>query len=168
MRTINRVFIFGNLGKDPVVRQTSGGRSVCDLRVATTMRVRKGEVWEDMTEWHTIRLWEQKADLAQRYLSRGSAVGIEGSLRNESWAGKDGAMHYRTYVNCDNLYLLNGRGPRDAAEPRDGGGPSPHARHARRHRGPQTTAVTRASAGAMKTVSSLPIQPSSHVRFFRG
>lgn len=115
MRGINRVFLMGNIGQDPLVKQTPNGRAVCELSIATHRLVRKGEGWDEEVEWTKVRLWEQKAELAVRFLSRGAPIAVEGSLRTETWTDKENMRHWRTYVLVDHLHLLprsNGDQPR--------------------------------------------------------
>ena len=80
-RSLNRVQLIGNLGKDPELRATPSGKSVCTLSVATTESYKNssGE-WQDNTEWHRVVLWERLADVAAQYLKTGSKVFIEGRL----------------------------------------------------------------------------------------
>lgn len=143
MRGINRVFLMGNVGQDPVVRHTPNGRVVCDLSVATHRGVRSaGDTWTEEVEWTQIRAWEQKAEILLRYVTRGSGIAVEGSLRNETWTDKEGVRRQRSYVQVDHLHLLPTR-PRDEGardgSPRDEGsrdegsrdedGPGELARH---------------------------------------
>lgn len=117
MRGINRVFLMGHLGQDPVVRQTPNGHAVCELNVATHRSTKKGDTWEEEVEWTRIRLWDQKAELAMRYLTRGSALAVEGQLRTESWLDGQGVRHYKCVVHVDQLHLLPGRPKEDAPRP---------------------------------------------------
>lgn len=112
MRGINRVFLLGNVGQDPVVRHTNSGRAVCDLSIATHRAVRSGDTWSEEVDWHRVRLWEQKAELALRYVTRGSVIAVEGQLRTEQWNDAQGLRRQRTYVQVEQLQLLPGR-PRE-------------------------------------------------------
>lgn len=116
MRGINRVFLMGHLGHDPVLRQTPNGRTVTDLNLAVNRSVRAGEGWAEEADWIRVRLWEQKAELASRFLSKGSAIAVEGQIRTESWMDKEGARQHKVYVTVDQLHLLPGRrGPEASA-----------------------------------------------------
>lgn len=110
MRGINKVILMGNLGADPVLRHTPNGKVVCDLRIATHHGARNadGDKWEDAVMWHTVRLWEQKAELALRFLTKGCGVIIEGSMRDESWTDKGGQRQHRGYILGDSLHLMPG------------------------------------------------------------
>lgn len=123
MRGFNRVFLMGHLGHDPVVRHTTSGRAVCDLRIASNRSIKRGEAWEEQVDWVTVRLWEQRAELALRFLKKGSALAIEGSLREDRWTDNQNNKRSRLLVHADSLTLLpNGRpsGPGETgAEPLD-------------------------------------------------
>lgn len=116
MRSINKVFLMGHVGQDPVVRQTPTGKSVCDLSLATNRSVKAGETWVDEPDWHRLRLWEQRAEVALRYVTRGSAIAIEGQLRTESWTDQQQVRHTRSFVHVENLVLLPSGRPRDEGE----------------------------------------------------
>lgn len=112
MRGINRVFLMGNLGSDPVVRRTSTGVAVCEVSIATQRSVKKADGWEQEVDWIRIRLWDQKAEIATRYLTRGAPLAVEGQLRSESWTDAQNVRHYKCVVHVDHLHLL----PRAGAE----------------------------------------------------
>ena len=111
MRGVNRVTLIGNLGKDPDVQFLEGNIGVAKFSLATT------ETYKDktgklisQTEWHTVVLWRGLADLAQKYLHKGSLVYIEGRLKTRSWEDKDGNKKFATEVVGDNLIMLDKRG----------------------------------------------------------
>jgi len=111
MRGINRVFIVGHLGHDPELRTTRTGTPVCRLRIATNRSRKNGDQWIEETDWHSVQLWDQRAEVAQRYLVKGSPVCIEGRLKSESWTDeKSGEKRYSTTIVADALHLL-GRPP---------------------------------------------------------
>lgn len=80
---VNKVILIGNVGMDPEVRALEGGAKVARLRIATTERIynRQTQTATEHTEWHTVTLWRGLADVADRYVRKGSQVYIEGSLR---------------------------------------------------------------------------------------
>lgn len=108
---VNKVFIIGNVGADPEVRTLESGIKTARLRVATTERTFSKEKNEniDHTEWHTISLWRGLADVADRYIHKGTQVFIEGRLRTREWSDKDGKKQYTTEVLADNIKLLGGK-----------------------------------------------------------
>ena len=116
MRGVNRVMLIGNLGKDPDVQFLEGNIAVAKFPLATTetYKDRSGKL-VSQTEWHTVVLWRGLAELAQKYLHKGSLIYVEGRLRTRSWEDKDGNRKFATEVVGDNLIMLDKR--------TDGGGP---------------------------------------------
>lgn len=110
MRGVNRVMLIGNLGKDPDVQQLEGNVAVAKFPLATTetFKDRTGKL-VSQTEWHTVVLWRGLAELAQKYLHKGSLVYIEGRLKTRSWDDKSGAKKFTTEVVGDNLIMLDKR-----------------------------------------------------------
>lgn len=110
MRGVNRVMLIGNLGRDPDVQFLEGNIAVAKFPLATTetFKDRAGKL-VSQTEWHTVVLWRGLAELAQKYLHKGSLVYIEGRLRTRSWEDKDGNKKFATEVVGDNLIMLDKR-----------------------------------------------------------
>src|ERR1017187_10340941 len=110
MRGVNRVMLIGNLGKDPDVQHLEGNIAVAKFSLATTetFKDRTGKLISQ-TEWHTVVLWRGLAELAQKYLHKGSLVYIEGRLRTRSWEDKEGNKKFATEVVGDNLIMLDKR-----------------------------------------------------------
>jgi single-strand DNA-binding protein len=111
MRGVNRVMLIGNLGKDPDVQHLEGNIAVAKFPLATTetYKDRSGKLISQ-TEWHTVVLWRGLAELAQKYLHKGSLIYVEGRLRTRSWEDKDGNKKFATEVVGDNLIMLDKRG----------------------------------------------------------
>jgi single-strand DNA-binding protein len=111
MRGVNRVMLIGNLGRDPDVQVLEGNIAVAKFPLATTetFKDRSGKLISQ-TEWHTVVLWRGLAELAQKYLHKGSLVYIEGRLRTRSWEDKEGHKKFATEVVGDNLIMLDKRG----------------------------------------------------------
>jgi single-strand DNA-binding protein len=110
MRGVNRVMLIGNLGKDPDVQYLEGNIGVAKFSLATTetFKDRSGKLISQ-TEWHTVVLWRGLAELANKYLHKGSLVYIEGRLRTRSWEDKEGSKKFATEVVGDNLIMLDKR-----------------------------------------------------------
>ena len=108
MRGVNRVMLIGNLGKDPDIQFLEGNIPVAKFSLATTesFKDRTGKTISQ-TEWHTIVLWRGLAELAQKFLHKGSMVYIEGRLKTRSWDDKDGQKKYATEIIGDNLIMLD-------------------------------------------------------------
>ena len=111
MRGVNRVMLIGNLGKDPDVQHLEGNIAVAKFPLATTetYKDRAGKL-VSQTEWHTVVLWRGLAELAQKYLHKGSLIYVEGRLRTRSWEDKEGNKKFATEVVGDNLIMLDKRG----------------------------------------------------------
>lgn len=110
MGSVNKVIVVGNLGKDPEVRQTGGGRAVCNFSVACSERFKDRDGnQQEKTEWVRIVAWGPLADNCGKYLARGRQVYVEGSLQTRSWE-KDGVTHYQTEVVARDVVFL---GPKD-------------------------------------------------------
>ena len=111
MRGVNRVMLIGNLGKDPDVQYLEGNIAVAKFPLATTetYKDRTGKLISQ-TEWHTVVLWRGLAELAQKYLHKGSLIYVEGRLRTRSWEDKEGNKKFATEIVGDNLIMLDKRG----------------------------------------------------------
>ncbi len=110
MRGVNRVMLIGNLGKDPDMQFLEGNIAVAKFSLATTetYKDRSGKLISQ-TEWHTVVLWRGLAELAQKYLHKGSLVYIEGRLKTRSWEDKEGNKKFATEIVGDNLIMLDKR-----------------------------------------------------------
>jgi single-strand DNA-binding protein len=110
MRGVNKVVLIGNLGKEPDVQFLEGNIGVAKFPLATTetFKDRTGKLISQ-TEWHTVVLWRGLAELAQKYLHKGSLVYIEGRLRTRSWDDKENNKKFATEVVGDNLIMLDKR-----------------------------------------------------------
>jgi single-strand DNA-binding protein len=110
MRGVNKVFLIGNLGRDPDIQYIEGNIAVSKFSLATTetFKDRSGKQ-VSQTEWHTIVLWRGLAELSQKYLHKGSLVYIEGRLRTRTWEDKDHNKKHATEVVADNLVMLDKR-----------------------------------------------------------
>ena len=114
---INKVILIGNVGADPEVRALEGGVKVARLRIATTERIynRQTQETKEHTEWHNVTLWRNLADVADRFIRKGSQVYIEGSLRTRDWTDKDGNKRYATEIVANDLKMLGRRGDAPAS-----------------------------------------------------
>jgi len=111
MASVNKVILVGNLGKDPETRYAPNGDAICNITLATT------DSWKDkatgekkeQTEWHRISFFGALADIAGKYLTKGSAAYVEGSLRTRKWKDKEGQDRYTTEIRADRLQMLGGK-----------------------------------------------------------
>jgi single-strand DNA-binding protein len=110
MAGVNKVILIGNLGKDPEVRHLESGATVANFSLATSesYKDRNSGERKTVTEWHNIVVWRGLAEIAEKYLKKGSQVYIEGKLRTRSWDDKDGNTRYTTEVLADNMTMLGG------------------------------------------------------------
>lgn len=104
---LNKVFLIGNVGKDPEIRHLESGAVVATFTLATTERYkdRNGEAVEQ-TEWHNIVAWSRLAELAENYIVKGSQLFIEGRIRSRKYANQAGEERYVTEIVADNIQLL--------------------------------------------------------------
>ena len=110
MRGVNRVMLIGNLGRDPDLQYLEGNIAVAKFPLATTETFKdKNGNLVSQTEWHTVVLWRGLAELAQKYLHKGSLVFIEGRLRTRTWEDKDKNRRFSTEIVGDNLVMLDKR-----------------------------------------------------------
>src|SRR5262250_660486 len=123
-KSVNKVILIGNLGKDPEVKYTPQGTAVAKITLATNESYKdKGGQWQERTEWHNVVLWQRLAEIAGEYLKKGSKVYIEGRLRTDSWDDREsGQKKYRTEIVGSDLVLLSGRSEGAGGEEGSGGG----------------------------------------------
>lgn len=118
--SVNKVILVGNLGRDPEIRRSQDGNKIVNLSLATS------ETWNDKgsgerkekTEWHRVVIFDERlADVAEKYLKKGSKVYVEGQLQTRKWQGNDGVEKYTTEV-----VLSRFRGTLTMLDGRSGGG----------------------------------------------
>lgn len=122
-RGVNKVILVGNLGQDPDSKSTQNGSTITNISVATS------ETWKDKqtgeqqerTEWHRVVFFNRLAEIAAQYLTRGSKVYIEGSLRTRKWQDNSGQDRYSTEIIANEMQMLDSRGSA-GANPGGGGG----------------------------------------------
>jgi single-strand DNA-binding protein len=106
----NKVQLIGNLGGNPEIRTTESGKKLAHFSVATneTYRTSKGEKVTE-TQWHNLVAWGKVAEIAERFLSKGSEVAIEGKLVNRNYTDKDGNKRYNTEIQVNEVLILGDR-----------------------------------------------------------
>jgi single-strand DNA-binding protein len=114
-KSVNKVILVGNLGKDPEVKYTPSGTAVAKFSLATNEGYKdKAGQWQERTEWHNIVAWQRLAEIVGEYVKKGSKVYIEGRLQTSSWDDKEtGQKKYKTEIVANDLVLLSGRGEGD-------------------------------------------------------
>lgn len=108
--SVNKVILVGNVGQDPEVRYLDNNTPVCNIRLATseTYKNKNGERVTS-TEWHNVVLWRGLAEVADKYVKKGSQLYIEGKLRTRSWDDKDNNKRYTTEIVADVMQMLGRR-----------------------------------------------------------
>lgn len=122
MSSVNKVILVGNLGRDPEVRTVNSGQKVVNLSIAVSERWKdKNGDRQEKTEWVKVVVWNERiADVAEKWLKKGSKVYVEGQLQTRKWTDKDGQERYSTEVvlqkfRGDLVMLGDGKGSDDAA-----------------------------------------------------
>lgn len=129
-RSVNKVILIGNLGKDPELRYTSSGVAVASFTLATN------ESWKDQdgtmqerTQWHNIVAWRKLAEICGEYLKKGGKIYLEGKLQYRSYDDKNGVKRYVTEIVLDEMLMLDSKGSTqgstDATSPREDAAPEP-------------------------------------------
>jgi single-strand DNA-binding protein len=122
MRGINKVILLGRLGKDPETQYLENGTPLSRFTLATNDRYKdKTGNWVDQTEWHNVVVWRGLAEIAEKYLKKGSLIYLEGKLRTRSWDDKESnTKKFSTEIVGDNLIMLDRK-----EEGFEGGGAAP-------------------------------------------
>ena len=111
-KSLNKVQLIGNLGKDPELSYTPSGIAVAKFSIATNERWKDNEGnFQERTEWHNIIAWRKLAEICGQYLKKGSKVYLEGRLQTRSWDDKNtGAKRYATEIIADDMIMLDAKG----------------------------------------------------------
>lgn len=117
-RGVNKVILFGNLGRDPETRFMPSGVAVTNVTIATS------ETWKDKntgqaqkrTEWHRVVFFNRLAEIAGEYLKKGSKVYVEGALRTRKWQDQSGQDRYTTEIIGNEMQMLDSRGTNDGSQ----------------------------------------------------
>jgi single-strand DNA-binding protein len=110
-KSVNKVILLGNVGKDPEIRSTPGGTMVAAFTLATTDRQKDAQGnWQDRTEWHNLKAFNRTAEIVRDYVKKGHKLYIEGKITTNSWDDKEtGQKRYRTEILVNDISLLSGR-----------------------------------------------------------
>jgi len=122
MSSINKVILVGNVGKDPEVRDFGDGQKVVRLSLATSERWKdKSGQRQERTEWHNVSIYGALADIAERYVTKGSRLYLEGKVQTRKYQAKDGSDRYATDIVLRgygaDMVMLSGQGRSDVTEP---------------------------------------------------
>lgn len=149
MSGVNKVILIGNLGADPEIRHLQNDVSVANFRIATSETFKDKNTGEkrEQTEWHSIVAWRGLANIAEKYLRKGSKVYVEGKLRTRKWE-KDGVERYTTEIMADEMTLLD----RPSGQGQSSGGQGPN----QEQRSPAAPARSAAPASGGEELDDLP------------
>ena len=116
-RGVNKVILVGNLGQKPEMRYTATQTAVASLSIATTESWKDKESGEnrDKTEWHRVVFFGSLAEIAEKYLDKGSSVYVEGKIQTRKWQDKDGNDRYTTEVLGNQLTMLGSKSSLDSS-----------------------------------------------------
>lgn len=107
--SVNKVILIGNLGKDPEIRRLENGAVVATFSIATSESFTDKNSGEkkEITDWHDIVLWRGLAEIAEKYIRKGTKIYVEGKLKKRSWQDKEGNTKYNTEVIGEELTILS-------------------------------------------------------------
>ena len=109
MPSVNKVILIGNLGKDPEVKYSPSGVQIAKFPLATSERVKKGDNWEEKTDWHNIVIFARQAEYAKDYLKKGMTVFVDGRISTRSWDDENGVRKYMTEIIGNVVKNLSGK-----------------------------------------------------------
>jgi single-strand DNA-binding protein len=116
-KSVNKVILVGNVGKDPEVKYSPSGTPIAKFSLATNEKYKdRSDEWQERTEWHNIVAWQRLAEIVGEYVKKGAKLYIEGKLQTSSWEDREsGTKKYRTEIVARDLVLLG-------SHENDGGG----------------------------------------------
>ena len=126
-RGVNKVILVGNLGQKPELRYTATQTAVANLSIATTESWKDKESGEnrDKTEWHRVVFFGNLAEIAEKYLDKGSSIYVEGKIQTRKWQDKDGNDRYTTEILGNQLTMLGSRNTSDPSMNQDNNSDTP-------------------------------------------
>jgi len=129
-RSVNKVVLVGNLGKDPEMRYMPNGGAVANLTIATTESWKDKQTGErkDKTEWHRLTVFNRLGEMCGEYLKKGAKIYVEGKLQTRKWQGKDGQDRYTTEVVVSEIQMMDSRNSgQSGGQPNQGNAPQANA-----------------------------------------
>ena len=110
MNSLNKAQVIGNLTRDPELKQTAGGQSVCTLGVATNRYWTVNGEKREEAEYHNVVCWGKLAEICGQYLKKGTKVFFDGRLQTRNWEDEAGVKHYRTEIVAQDMIILSPKG----------------------------------------------------------
>lgn len=122
-KSLNKVQIIGNVGRDPEVKYTQNNTPVANFSVATSesWKDKNTGEWQEKTEWHRVVAWRYLAEKVERYVKKGTTIYVEGALETRKWTDKDGNEKYTTEIKATDLFPIGSKGEARQAEDRRAG-----------------------------------------------
>ncbi len=108
-RSVNKITLVGNVGRDPDIQQTKSGTKVAHFSIATNRRAPSGSDEEERTDWHRLTLWSRQAQFAEEYIRTGDRIYVEGRLEYESYE-RDGVVIPTAEIHVNEVLLLTSKG----------------------------------------------------------
>ncbi len=109
MSGLNKVMLIGRLGRDPEIRYSSNNTPICNFSLATSERIRKGDNFEEKTEWHRIVVFGNQAENASKFLKKGSLVFVDGKIQSRTYQDKDGNERNVFEIIANSLNFLDSK-----------------------------------------------------------
>jgi len=151
MRSLNKVELIGNLGSEPELRYTPGGKAVVQFSVATSRQYKTDNGPKEETEWHKVIAWDKLAETANQYLAKGSCAYVSGRIVYRKWTDSNGSTHNSTEIIADNIIFLSAKTKTADA----GAGPAADGPESGPEPDDFTVVDTKQSAAADKTTKQL-------------
>ena len=114
-RSVNKIILIGNVGRDPDIQETKSGMKVAHFSVATNRRVPAGSEEEGRTDWHRLTLWNRQAQFAEDYIRTGDRIYLEGRMEYDSYE-RDGVMVPTAEITVHEIVLLTSKGGASSEE----------------------------------------------------
>ena len=122
MAWMAKIQIIGNVGRDPEMRMTPGGKPVCDFSVAVNRVSNSGGERTEQTDWYRVSCWGKQAEIAQQYIQKGMQVFVDGRFSPRTWTNKENVEKTSLEISCNDFQMLGGRRDREGGM---GGGEMP-------------------------------------------
>ena len=127
MASVNKVILIGNLGADPECKQI-GETTVCTFSLATSESYKdKAGQKVESTEWHEVEVWGKLAEIAGKYLTKGTTIYLEGSIKSNKWTDKEGNNRKTTRIKANSFTMLDKKGSTTPADVKSGGSAMPES-----------------------------------------
>jgi single-strand DNA-binding protein len=116
--SVNKIILLGRVGKDPEVKRFDGGsvQARCSIATSEKYKDKAGKQTEE-TQWHNLIFWGALAELAEKYVEKGSQLYVEGKVKYRDWEDKEGNKRYTTEINVTNMTFVGSKPSGDAAKP---------------------------------------------------